>query len=102
MLQNSPFTEFLFQAWVTADVVFCQASIYSLVGISIDRFHAIFQPISYISTGSVRSNLNIVLCWAAAVAVAMPMYIDYPGFSNWNYIMEHLNKSIFDNKLRTS
>jgi len=33
------------QVWVTLDIAFCSASIYSLVGISVDRFYAIYRPV---------------------------------------------------------
>ena len=35
----------LCKVWGTADVILCSASVYSLVGISIDRFFAVFFPI---------------------------------------------------------
>jgi hypothetical protein len=31
--------------WVTLDVLFSSASIYSLIGISIDRFFAVYKPV---------------------------------------------------------
>ena len=35
------------QLYVTADVVFCSASIYSLIAISLDRFYAVHFPLKY-------------------------------------------------------
>ena len=31
--------------WVTMDVAFCTISIYNLIGISVDRFYAVYYPI---------------------------------------------------------
>ena len=42
----------LCKIWVTLDVCFCSASIYSLVGISLDRLYAVYWPISYATTQS--------------------------------------------------
>ena len=71
------------KVWVTADVLFCSASIYSLIGISIDRFHAIYKPISYTNSNGFHTNTMIIMAWLIALAIALPMHIDYPGFSNW-------------------
>ena len=30
--------------WITLDVMLCTASIYSLIGVSIDRFLALYRP----------------------------------------------------------
>ena len=73
----------LCKAWVTADVLFCSASIYSLIGISIDRFHALYRPISYNRSKNSDTNIRIVCAWLIASAIALPMHIDHPGFSSW-------------------
>ena len=84
----------LCQAWVTADVLLSTASIYSMIGISLDRFQAVFTPVSYAessSSGSLVTNSSILLAWLVAVAVALPMYIDRPGFSNWRVTTRQLD-----------
>ena len=74
----------LCKAWVTADVLFCSASIYSLIGISIDRFHALYSPISYNRSKNSHTNIKIVCAWLIASAIALPMHVDHPGFSSWS------------------
>ena len=84
----------LCRAWVTADVLLSTASIYSLIGISLDRAQAVFTPVSYAGSsrsGSLVSNFSILMAWLVAVAVALPMYIDRPGFSNWTVTTRQLN-----------
>ena len=82
----------LCQAWVTADVLLSTASIYNMIGISMDRFQAVFTPVSYAArSGSLATNISIMLAWLVAVLVALPMYIDSPGFSNWTVITRQLN-----------
>ena len=49
--------------WVTADVAFCSASIYSLIGVCIDRFQAVTDPFGWVLGG-----LN-VLCLLQASGV---------------------------------
>ena len=82
----------LCQAWVTADVLLSTASIYNMIGISMDRFQAVFTPVSYAArSGSLATNISIMLAWLVAVMVALPMYIDRPGFSNWTVNTRQLN-----------
>ena len=84
----------LCQAWVTADVLLSTASIYSMIGISVDRAQAVFTPVSYAGSsrsGSLVTNTSILLAWLVAVLVALPMYIDRPGFSNWTVITRQLD-----------
>ena len=82
----------LCQAWVTADVLLSTASIYNMIGISMDRFQAVFTPVSYAArSGSLATNISIMLAWLVAMLVALPMYIDRPGFSNWTVITRQLN-----------
>ena len=71
--------------FISADVTFCSASIYSLIGISLDRFYAIFYPLEYV-TKRKRSTaiLMIVSAWIMGLLISTPMYIDAPGFSNLN------------------
>ena len=58
-----------------------------------DRFHAIFRPISYASGSNCITNLLIMMAWVMSLCVALPMFINYPGFSNWDFIVHHLNTS---------
>ena len=44
-----------------------------------------------ISGSKLSTNLMIIAAWIMSLCVAFPMYIDYPGFSNWTYILEHLS-----------
>ena len=86
----------LCRAWVTADVLLSTASIYSIVGVSLDRFQAVFTPVSYARnsrSGSLVTNTSILVAWLVALAVATPMYIDRPGFSNWTVTTRQLNMS---------
>ena len=79
----------LCKVWVTLDVLFCSASIYSLIGISLDRFYAIYWPVSYaMCKRSQLTNGMIVLAWTVAVAIAMPMYLNVKQFSSWTRSVE--------------
>ena len=35
----------LCRMFISADVTFCSASIYSLIGITLDRFYAVYYPV---------------------------------------------------------
>ena len=76
---------------VTFDVTLCTVSIYSMIGISADRFLAVFRPASYNTTSLATTNTAILLTWLVGLAVSLPMYIDRPGFSNWHNMTHHLN-----------
>ena len=74
----------LCKAWVTADMLFCTVSIYCLIGISIDRFHAIYRPISYNSGNSnCTTNMMVISVWLISIIISLPRHVDKPGFSNW-------------------
>merc|ERR1719239_129478 len=51
--------------WVTMDVGFCSASIYSLLGISVDRLYAVYLPHRYVShrKNILTTNLLLLLAW---------------------------------------
>ena len=84
--------------FITADITFCSASIFSLIGISLDRFYAVYFPLSY-ATKRKKSTiiLMIVSAWLMALVVSVPMYVDCPGFSNFTNIMTE--ESITDNSV---
>ena len=42
-------------------------------------------------------TLLIALAWVMALVISLPMYIDRPGFSNFNHLMNE--SSILDNSL---
>ena len=72
------------QVIVTFDVTLCSVSIYNMVGISGDRFLAVFRPTSYITTSYTLTNTLILSAWLLGLAVSLPMYIESEGFSNWH------------------
>lgn len=79
----------LCKLWVTLDVCFCSASIYSLIGISIDRFYAVYRPLSYATqTSNLFTNVLIVLAWVVACVISFPMYVNVKSFSNWRRVVE--------------
>ncbi|XP_023345574.1 tyramine/octopamine receptor [Eurytemora carolleeae] len=71
--------------WVTLDVGFCSASIYSLIGISIDRFYAVYRPVSYVTRkrNTLTTNLLLIFSWLMALLISLPMFVEKEGFSNW-------------------
>ena len=84
--------------YITADITFCSASIYSLIGISLDRCYAVFYPFEYATKRKMSTiKLLISLAWVMALVISLPMYIDSPGFSNFANIMNET--TIQDNSL---
>ena len=83
------------QLIVTFDVALCTVSIYNMIGISVDRFLAVFRPNTYNTITSSTTNITILSAWLLGLVVALPMYIKSPGFSNWN------NTTPFTNNLTT-
>ena len=83
------------QVIVTFDVALCTVSIYNMIGISVDRFLAVFRPNTYNTITSSTTNITILSAWLLGLVVALPMYIKSPGFSNWN------NTTPFTNNLTT-
>ena len=82
----------LCKAWVTADIFFCCVSIYTLLGISVDRFLAVYKPIIYATWKNFLTNLLIPFAWIMSLLIILPMHIDYPGFSNWSStFLQHLD-----------
>ena len=75
--------------WVTLDVFFCSASIYSLIGISLDRFYAIYKPLNYaIEKTHWCVYFLIGFAWLMACIISFPMYIRFNKFSNWTRTVE--------------
>ena len=74
--------------WVTADVAFCSASIYSLIGVCIDRFQALADPLAYAerlaNRNMRRTTLMILGAWCMALVICLPMHINAPGFANFD------------------
>ena len=86
------------KTFITADITFCSASIYSLIGISLDRCYAVFYPFEYATKRKMSTiNTKISLAWVMALVISLPMYIDSPGFSNFANIMNET--TIKDNRL---
>jgi len=84
--------------FITSDITFCSASIYSLIGISIDRHYAVYHPLQYAIKRKLRTvTIMILSAWVMALIISTPMYIDAPGFSNFAHIMD--NTTILDNSL---
>lgn len=76
------------KAFITADITFCSASIYSLIGISLDRCYAVFYPFKYATERKMSTITTMIsLAWVMALVISLPMYIDSPGFSNFANIM---------------
>jgi len=74
--------------FVSTDITFCSASIYSLIGISIDRHYAVFHPFEYATKRKIRTvTIMVVSAWLVALLISTPMYIDAPGFSNFHHLM---------------
>ena len=68
------------QVIVTLDVTLCTASIYNMIGISADRFLAVFRPASYMTTEYTFTNTVIASSWLLGLAVSLPMHVQWPGF----------------------
>lgn len=79
------------QVIVTFDVALCTVSIYNMIGISVDRFLAVFTPTTYNSITSTTTNITILSAWLLGLVVALPMFISRPGFSNWSSSALHTN-----------
>jgi len=74
--------------FVTSDITFCSASIYSLIGISLDRHYAVYNPLQYAIKRKLRTVTILILsAWVMALIISTPMYVDAPGFSNFANIM---------------
>ena len=98
---------------ITSDIAFCSASIYSLIGISLDRHYAVYHPFQWVKYQvakfssilfryAIKRKLRTVTClilgaWFMALVISLPMHIDAPGFSNFNNIMN--KTTILDNNL---
>ena len=76
---------------VTFDVALCTVSIYNMIGISVDRFLAVFRPTTYNTITSTTTNVTILSAWLLGLAVSLPMYIESPGFCNWTLPTLHNN-----------
>ena len=101
--------------WITADVTFCSASIYNLIGISLDRFQAVTNPLGYenaliniyrnesiflavyyyyryartVADKDMRTTtVMIVSAWIMAFIISSPMHLDIPGFSTFPKMTE--------------
>ena len=79
---------------VTFDVALCTVSIYNMIGISVDRFLAVFRPTTYNTITSTTTNFTILSAWLLGLAVSLPMYIESPGFCNWNNTTLLLNDNV--------
>jgi len=74
--------------FITSDITFCSASIYSLIGISVDRHYAVYHPLKYAIKRKLRTvTVMIFSAWIMALIISTPMYIDAKGFSNFANIM---------------
>eukprot|EP00091_Calanus_sinicus_P000886 TRINITY_DN10840_c0_g1_i1.p1 TRINITY_DN10840_c0_g1~~TRINITY_DN10840_c0_g1_i1.p1 ORF type:complete len:133 (-),score=18.39 TRINITY_DN10840_c0_g1_i1:489-887(-) len=79
--------------FITSDITFCSASIYSLIGISLDRHYAVYNPLQYAIKRKLRTVTILILsAWVMALIISTPMYVDAPGFQSFPYIMT--NESI--------
>ena len=85
-----------YQVIVTFDVSLCTVSIYNMIGISVDRFLAVFQPTTYNTITTTTTNFTIFSAWLLGLSVAMPMHIEKPGFCNWNNILHSLHRNQTD------
>ena len=72
-------------------MTFCSASIYSLIGVSVDRFQAVNDPLGYakmVAEKNLQSTTFMIIgAWVMSVIISSPMFIDAPGFSNFHHIM---------------
>jgi len=74
--------------YITSDITFCSASIYSLIGISLDRHYAVYHPLQYAIKRKLRTVTILILsAWVVALIISLPMHVDAPGFSNFNFQM---------------
>eukprot|EP00092_Neocalanus_flemingeri_P074568 GFUD01092231.1.p1 GENE.GFUD01092231.1~~GFUD01092231.1.p1 ORF type:complete len:341 (+),score=70.23 GFUD01092231.1:197-1219(+) len=63
------------QAWVMLDLTLCQVSVYNMLAVNIDRFHAIYFPIHhYTKRTSMQVFLMIGLAWLLAPLIIGPMF----------------------------
>ena len=82
------------QVIVTFDVALCTVSIYNMIGISLDRFLAVFRPTTYSTITSTTTNMTILSAWLLGLTVALPMYIQSPGFCDWSITTLPTNQTV--------
>ena len=69
--------------------MFCTASIYSLLGVSLDRLLAVFRPVGYsqagprLQAGRFRGDPAILVPWLAGAVLAGLMWVNRPGLTQY-------------------
>ena len=84
-------------AWLAVDVLCCTASINTLLGVSIDRYIGVTQPLNYSSIMTIRRTVYLILIvWAVSILTSVvPLF----GLTDRKTIWTNANSSNEDSEI---
>ncbi|XP_062261582.1 histamine receptor H2b [Platichthys flesus] len=90
-----PFGGALCNIYLSLDVMLCASSILTLMAISVDRYLAISDPLSYSRRVTpLRVTLALIAIWAVSLAVSfVPIHL---GWNTVDYKVQHVDWSLGD------
>ena len=75
--KHTPFSPLAYQFYITADIFIGSASIFQLMGISIERSHAVLRPIQHRLLGRRIFYIAVATAWICSAALASLQPLQY-------------------------
>ena len=93
-----PFGVVVCNIWLNTDVLYCTASVWSLVMIACDRYTATKFPIWYRSSSHIRrTKPYIIIVWSLSFIICIPQIIGWTGSTVKNTIVKFFDNLQYDN-----